>query len=294
MTSAPCPCALALFSACSESSRKDWSEAIKSCSATRTDLSGAGASTVMASAPSLPVLPLLTKRQAVRTMGDVLVEIQTKQAADAASALGGGEGLPAGEAGGAAQAGSTASGGLSAVAGASAGVGVGAGLSTAGAEGGALGHPMGGTNEGSVGGGSVGPSSVSVSLAGHGNLLSGSGSAHSPGFASSSSNTGHLPGAPTSPHASVGTLAGGHLRGHEDAWEVLEQDVQVIAKIGGGSFGDIYRGRLWGSDVAVKLLLAAVVTEEVRDWVWVRREWSCGAECPALGQGFVCSQRLVR
>jgi hypothetical protein len=49
----------------------------------------------------------------------------------------------------------------------------------------------------------------------------------------------------------------------EDAWEVLEQDVQVIAKIGSGSFGDIYRGRLWGSDVAVKLLLAAVVTEEV-------------------------------
>jgi hypothetical protein len=49
-----------------------------------------------------------------------------------------------------------------------------------------------------------------------------------------------------------------------DAWEVKEEDVEVIDRIGGGNFGDVFRGRLWGCEVAVKLLVAAVVTEDVR------------------------------
>ena len=38
---------------------------------------------------------------------------------------------------------------------------------------------------------------------------------------------------------------------------------QVINRIGAGNFGDVYRGRLWGSDVAVKLLTTATVTDDV-------------------------------
>lgn len=50
----------------------------------------------------------------------------------------------------------------------------------------------------------------------------------------------------------------------EDAWEVREGEVEVQDRIGGGSYGDIFKGNLWGTDVAVKLIVAAVVTEEVR------------------------------
>lgn len=49
----------------------------------------------------------------------------------------------------------------------------------------------------------------------------------------------------------------------DDAWEVKEADVAVSDRIGGGSYGDIFKGRYWGTDVAVKLIVAAVVTDEV-------------------------------
>lgn len=49
----------------------------------------------------------------------------------------------------------------------------------------------------------------------------------------------------------------------EDPWEVREGEVEVADRIGGGSYGDIFRGRLWGTDIAVKLIVAAVATEDV-------------------------------
>ena len=37
----------------------------------------------------------------------------------------------------------------------------------------------------------------------------------------------------------------------------------MVDRIGAGSFGEVYRGRLWGTDVAVKLMIATEVTAEV-------------------------------
>jgi hypothetical protein len=203
--------------------------------------------------PSLPVLPGLTKRHAVKTMGDILVEIQTKQAADAASAADGGV-----SAVGAAAAhtelrgapGSVTSDSVlltfpgasaasaSAIASAGAGAGAGAGASAAGSSGANAGvGPVGGMT---------------------GTVVAHAGSGSGPAATSSSAGSGSSSIAP--PRRAQPSLP----RMLDDDWEVQEQDVQVIAKIGGGNFGDVFRGRLWGSDVAVKLLVAAVVTEEVR------------------------------
>jgi serine/threonine protein kinase len=38
------------------------------------------------------------------------------------------------------------------------------------------------------------------------------------------------------------------------AWEVAEEEIEITDRIGEGAFGDVYRGRLWGTDVAVKLI----------------------------------------
>lgn len=37
-------------------------------------------------------------------------------------------------------------------------------------------------------------------------------------------------------------------------WEVSETDIEVTERIGEGAFGDVFRGRLWGTDVAIKLV----------------------------------------
>lgn len=62
--------------------------------------------------------------------------------------------------------------------------------------------------------------------------------------------------------AALSTTGGTSVVG-EGAWEVKESDVEVSDRIGGGSYGDIFKGRLWGTDIAVKLIVAAVLTEEV-------------------------------
>ncbi|KAA0158563.1 hypothetical protein FNF28_06184 [Cafeteria roenbergensis] len=41
-------------------------------------------------------------------------------------------------------------------------------------------------------------------------------------------------------------------------WEVAEDEIEVTERIGEGAFGDVYRGRLWGTDVAVKLVRKGV------------------------------------
>ena len=46
-------------------------------------------------------------------------------------------------------------------------------------------------------------------------------------------------------------------------WEVEDDEVEMHGKLGKGQFGDVYKGRLWGTDIAVKLLVAAGLTEEV-------------------------------
>ena len=40
-------------------------------------------------------------------------------------------------------------------------------------------------------------------------------------------------------------------------WEIDQNEIEVMEAIGSGAFGAVYRGRLWGSDVAVKTLHAA-------------------------------------
>jgi serine/threonine protein kinase len=39
-------------------------------------------------------------------------------------------------------------------------------------------------------------------------------------------------------------------------WEIAEKDIEIIERIGTGSYGEVFRGRLHGTDVAVKLLSA--------------------------------------
>ena len=46
-------------------------------------------------------------------------------------------------------------------------------------------------------------------------------------------------------------------------WEITEDDLEVVDRIGTGSYGEVYRGRLWGTDVAVKLLPQEAATPEV-------------------------------
>jgi len=46
------------------------------------------------------------------------------------------------------------------------------------------------------------------------------------------------------------------------AWELSEDEVEVTERIGAGNFGEVFRGRLWGSDVAVKLMRATEVTSK--------------------------------
>ncbi len=46
-------------------------------------------------------------------------------------------------------------------------------------------------------------------------------------------------------------------------WEVEDDEVEMHGKLGKGQFGDVYKGRLWGTDIAVKLLVAAGLTDEV-------------------------------
>ena len=45
-------------------------------------------------------------------------------------------------------------------------------------------------------------------------------------------------------------------------WEIDQNEIEVMEAIGSGAFGAVYRGRLWGSDVAVKTLHAAQQTED--------------------------------
>ena len=112
--------------------------------------------------------------------------------------------------------------------------------------------PPSGSGDGAV----VGPP-ISAAGAGQAAVVAG----HAPSSVAAASSAGStpvpVPDGLSSPRTRMPSIA-------HDAWEVKEQDVQVIAKIGSGNFGDVFRGRLWGSDVAVKLLIAAVVTEEVR------------------------------
>ena len=46
-------------------------------------------------------------------------------------------------------------------------------------------------------------------------------------------------------------------------WEIQLDDVELEERIGAGAFGEVYRGRLWGTDVAVKRLVSASLTPEV-------------------------------
>lgn len=55
--------------------------------------------------------------------------------------------------------------------------------------------------------------------------------------------------------------AGGWLYGPAE-WELSEDEVEVTERIGAGNFGEVFRGRLWGSDVAVKLMRATEVTSK--------------------------------
>jgi len=63
-----------------------------------------------------------------------------------------------------------------------------------------------------------------------------------------------------------GGASGGNAgAGGSETWEISERDIDVVDRIGAGSFGEVYRGLLWGTDVAVKLLSASEVTQEVID-----------------------------
>ena len=75
------------------------------------------------------------------------------------------------------------------------------------------------------------------------------------------------------PGSGSGAAGGGSTTGRGGAadmamqflnWEIKEAEVEVSERLGGGNYGEVFRGRLWGSDVAVKLLLADELTDEVR------------------------------
>lgn len=40
-----------------------------------------------------------------------------------------------------------------------------------------------------------------------------------------------------------------------EQWEINSSEISVIKKVGGGAFGEVFKGQLWGKDVAVKTLL---------------------------------------
>jgi serine/threonine protein kinase len=42
-----------------------------------------------------------------------------------------------------------------------------------------------------------------------------------------------------------------------DPWEINYDDLEIFERVGSGAHGEVFRGRLWGSDVAVKKLIAA-------------------------------------
>lgn len=63
---------------------------------------------------------------------------------------------------------------------------------------------------------------------------------------------------PAPPAASAGLAGAAHQN-----WEIQLDDVELEERIGKGAYGEVYRGRLWGTDVAVKRLLSATLTPEV-------------------------------
>lgn len=93
------------------------------------------------------------------------------------------------------------------------------------------------------------------------------GAAHSGivGSSSSSHGVGSAGGAGggSSLAAAGGVFSGGvGGPGLAQLWQVSEDDVEVISSIGTGSYGEVYRGRLWGTDVAVKLLPQEAATPD--------------------------------
>lgn len=62
----------------------------------------------------------------------------------------------------------------------------------------------------------------------------------------------------------------------DNTWEISEDEITITDMIGKGSFGEVYKGRVWGSDVAVKLLNTAAAGEEALE--------SLGAEVAILAQ----------
>ncbi|XXQ31678.1 Protein kinase domain containing protein [Plasmodiophora brassicae] len=48
-------------------------------------------------------------------------------------------------------------------------------------------------------------------------------------------------------------------------WEIDYNQITILEKIGDGAFGEVFKGRLWGTDVAVKTIKADQVTESVVD-----------------------------
>lgn len=48
-----------------------------------------------------------------------------------------------------------------------------------------------------------------------------------------------------------------------DHWRVHEREIEVLQRIGSGKFGDVFKGVLWGTDVAVKLLHAPQMEHDI-------------------------------
>jgi serine/threonine protein kinase len=60
--------------------------------------------------------------------------------------------------------------------------------------------------------------------------------------------------------ASLAAVAAHSSNAH--VWEISAKDLEIVEAIGSGAFGEVYRGRMWGTDVAVKLLPQGSVTDE--------------------------------